>query len=927
MNFLFWEFSLSFLALSITCWSQKRNQSEDKFVYTITISLALKLWLVAVISQTFSFWGRINTNKLFFVAIISFLVGLSVFYFSSPNRTNYFRNYHNQGYSYLSIWIFFMILSFLPLITGWVNPIVEVDSILQSNYIFQMIEGKISPFDFPMNYVALWECSYIPGFILGGSIKYYAFTSLQAIVLFGFAAFLLARIVGMSIFPSVLTSLVALSSGQLWDNEPTGIGTLKNDIIAASGLLLVLLSFLQILQQRTVNLSLSLLLISGLSFISVKFSGLVHVGLILLVIFLLHYRKIKSLDIKSVGFLLLIFIGNILGSGIYYIHNLIINKNPIYPFKLNLGILNLPGFFSPEGTRIIDYIGESELWKKFFEFTPQTGIFTSFFILSIWILAGLLIFHKKLNFFMKNTNHLFFLIYIAFFLWVFFLQTPWSAGIIENPYAYLWQHNSFRYMLGGIQLSLTIIVAIIISLGRYFRWLGIGVLILELIGRLAYNYHNVMVLKGEFLDFPGMKSMLPVILVIFLFSFLLNIRLVWVGIVFILVFVFLSPEFYEKNKNRIFEWGDLYASDDLPKPKQKVWAAALVWPEDEKIALSINLFPNAISTMGSDLQFSYSGIFTPMMLEQRENNVLRHPDIIVVTTNGDISIPESDLSIISNRLNPLGYCLVYGKSQSAIFSRIATEKIDMNNILEKEIELFESFPINIYNPVLSSFSINHFGDKFFATQNPTAIFHVSNTGITRIEIEAGQKLRLKSTIDGSVGNFIFQKSGFEAASPEELMSKVRRLDLNIFNSLEKNDGSWDIGGGGAGQFSYQIDTLDGHKFIFLKAKNDIPWLNAYLNCNQLQPGSYYLRGTISSEDSLTVNIEYFDVENKDRSINNIKVLKLSEGIKSTGVIYFNVGPRTSNTVSFTALNVKRGQGFKIHLADVFHQSWPKSIMN
>ena len=146
------------IALSVTCWAQKRNQSEDKVVYTITISLALKLWLAAIIGQTFSFLGGINPNKLFFVAIISFLVGLSVFYFSSTNRVNYFRNHHNQGYRYPSIWIFFTILSFLPLITGWVNPIVEVDSILQSNYIFQMIEGKISPFDFPMNYVALWEC-------------------------------------------------------------------------------------------------------------------------------------------------------------------------------------------------------------------------------------------------------------------------------------------------------------------------------------------------------------------------------------------------------------------------------------------------------------------------------------------------------------------------------------------------------------------------------------------------------------------------------------------------------------------------------------------------------------------------------------------------------------------------------------------------
>src|SRR5579863_1051948 len=85
----------------------------------------------------------------------------------------------------------------VPLLFLSFRPVEEIDSINYLHYLIEWMANRASPYTFATNYVAFWELSFLPAWMVTRVDLFFPLLALKAVVLLALAAWLAGRELGL----------------------------------------------------------------------------------------------------------------------------------------------------------------------------------------------------------------------------------------------------------------------------------------------------------------------------------------------------------------------------------------------------------------------------------------------------------------------------------------------------------------------------------------------------------------------------------------------------------------------------------------------------------------------------------------------------------------------------------------------------------
>lgn len=259
-----------------------------------------------------------------------------------------------------------LIVSAAPLLALILRPVSEVDSLFNLHYVFGWIDEGASPYQFAFHYVPFWEMTGVPLLTLGRSDTFLFLAPLKSLALLATLLIALAEVFGLVGWLRVLAVGQALLFPHLWQGH-SGVATYKNDLMAASGAAALLLGMLRA-HRASLGLWEKALLAGGAVFVSTKFSGPVLL-LLLAPLALWVLRNCVRTHWRWLVFSALLWLA---ASGHVYARNFALFGNPVYPFSLRLGPIQLPGRGDLSSTSLLYNLHLPEVWQLLF--LPTGGI-------------------------------------------------------------------------------------------------------------------------------------------------------------------------------------------------------------------------------------------------------------------------------------------------------------------------------------------------------------------------------------------------------------------------------------------------------------------------------------------------------------------------------------------------------------------------
>jgi hypothetical protein len=249
----------------------------------------------------------------------------------------------------------------VPLLLAGFRPVEEIDSINYLHYLIDWMANRATPYTFATYYVAFWELSFLPAWVVTGVDLFFPILALKAVAVLALAGWRVGR--ELDIRPATLawTIFGAVSMRHYW-LEYSGVPTLKNDALHGAGFLLLLLVVMRAARRRRLEGAEIALVALGLAFSAVKYSGVFTGGAAAAAIVWLT-RDRRLLWTAPVV---------LLTSGHYYVRSLIRFGNPFYPFTLALGPLRLAGEGDLSYTSILWHARDPRVWRLLF--APEGGV-------------------------------------------------------------------------------------------------------------------------------------------------------------------------------------------------------------------------------------------------------------------------------------------------------------------------------------------------------------------------------------------------------------------------------------------------------------------------------------------------------------------------------------------------------------------------
>jgi hypothetical protein len=319
------------------------------------------------------------------------------------------------------------------------RPVDEIDSINYLHYLLDWMGNRATPYSFATYYVAFWELSFLPVWMVTGVDLFFPILALKGVALLALAAWAVGR--ELNVRPMVLAWTVfgAITMRHYW-LEHSGIATLKNDAAHGAGFLLLMLMVLRASRRRLEPTDVALFGL-GLAFATVKYSG-IFTALIAAaaIVWLTRDRR-------------LVWSGTILllTSGHYYVRSLLRFGNPFYPFQINLGPLHLPGEADLSYTSILYNLRDPRLWKLLF--IPAGGVSPAGLLFPA-ILAGTLagcLWKLGSSASRRQVNWAALFIFCG---WLLYFRSVYSASAGHGDLAFLANSlNSLRYVDGLLAAS------------------------------------------------------------------------------------------------------------------------------------------------------------------------------------------------------------------------------------------------------------------------------------------------------------------------------------------------------------------------------------------------------------------------------------------------------------------------------------------
>lgn len=368
------------------------------------------------------------------------------------------------------------------------RPVEEIDSLYNLHYVLGWFSNEFTPFRFAYNYVPFWELTYLPSLVLARSDVFLWFESLKAVALVGLLLFVLARELGMSERLAVLAPAALLTFPHLW-NGPSGVATVKNDMIHAAGQVAMAVLCVRAAKGTLARADTALLAV-GAVFLSVKFSGPFLLAAGCLAALLAAYGKIRKHWRELLRALIITVLVWLPTVGIYYLRNAITYQNPFYPFEINLILLRLPGRADLSYSAISSNLGDVRLWQAFFwppgGWSPAGLLFPA--ILAVLLLGSIAVCLREVGLRLRGRGGSPLLAAGALYqlvAWGVYVRSIYSASGYPGDLAFVLNElNSLRYVEGALLVGELFLVRLLVG-HRKLEVAAVLMLVLNGASRLA----------------------------------------------------------------------------------------------------------------------------------------------------------------------------------------------------------------------------------------------------------------------------------------------------------------------------------------------------------------------------------------------------------------------------------------------------------
>ena len=355
-QFLLWELGVSAICLAPAL---RVRSLGNRLVLWLSLNILLSGFATTVFS--FLGWNSAALYRGFAAAML--LVAVPLIWPRRQELAVRLRISHPAS------WL--CVLFVMALLLGLaMRPVEEIDSICNLHSVMDWFENRTTPYVFANNYVTFWELTYLPGFVLTRSDLFVWFQSLKPVLLLGLVLLVIARELEAPRRMSAWLIGSLLAFPHLWMG-PSGVWTIKNDMIAAAGQAMIALVSIRGARGKLRRVD-AVLLAAAAVFVSVKFSGPLYlaagaaVTLVVARRWIWQNRKTTALVALGGAAVWLATVGH------YYLANLIAFGNPFYPFEINALFLHLPGRGDLSYSSILNNLDDPRLWQAFF--LPRGGI-------------------------------------------------------------------------------------------------------------------------------------------------------------------------------------------------------------------------------------------------------------------------------------------------------------------------------------------------------------------------------------------------------------------------------------------------------------------------------------------------------------------------------------------------------------------------
>jgi hypothetical protein len=464
LQFAVWQFA--FLAASIPLaralgFGRFRRAEEQ-----LLAVLALDVTLEASCAGLFSFLG-INGTTLYWAAVAFCLLAsiparatLRQFW-RTLSRLEIFRYPRTSGVG-LSLLVPLFFLAF--------RPVEEIDSVNYLHYLIEWMANRATPYTFATNYVAFWELSFLPTWMVTRVDLFFPLLALKAVVLLALAAWLAGRELGLRRWLLLWAVFGAITLRHMWF-EFSGVPTLKNDVLHGVGFVLLLLVAMRSVRRKLARADIALLAF-GCAFAAVKYTGIFAAGLAIAIV-LYHQRAWLSVAAAAVF--------TLLTSGHYYLHNALQYGSPFYPFQISFAFIHLPGTADLSATSILYSLRNPLTWRLLF--LPSNGLSPAGLMFPITLVATLSIGAWTLLRPPSPAHRWAALLLLAG--WFLYFRSVFSASAYAGDLVFLRSSlNTIRYVDGVLALSELFLVSL---LARWPRLAGFLV-VANLLSRLLILY-------------------------------------------------------------------------------------------------------------------------------------------------------------------------------------------------------------------------------------------------------------------------------------------------------------------------------------------------------------------------------------------------------------------------------------------------------
>jgi len=471
--------ALMIFAISIV----RKIDRTDDFAAAFSAAVAITMALASVISGILILF-RLQSGTAFGLVAIA-ACGLGLFLFRSEVNSS-----ARAVESYRGGWFAAATMLLTPVAMAVLAPISDVDSLAAFESVLAWRSGQFGLFDHVWNYPATWELIYVPALALGPSTDMLWFPGFLIVAAIACVGYSIARKVGLPAAVAVVCGFGTLTHYTMWSGG-SGAATLKNDMIVTFGTLMVVDGLLSVRNEDNPSIAVFGRIGIGIAFVTIKYLGVVSIPILLLLsLLLLGWNKAVAVIKWQPANIAMLTLPALVLTAPYYIRNLVLFYNPLYPMIIQIGGIELPGTTDLKGTSIVDHISDPEVWSIMLGLNRLhvSGLlFGMIWIAAIVALAVVLVRSARLRVHLLPEH---FVVAAGAILFLFYCKSYWSAGSDPSNIGYLkWGNISSRYAIGAIVLAEIGLLAIAWRFEKV-RYLALAVLATQVLSRCYFLYFH-----------------------------------------------------------------------------------------------------------------------------------------------------------------------------------------------------------------------------------------------------------------------------------------------------------------------------------------------------------------------------------------------------------------------------------------------------